>query len=46
LRAGSRETRESFYQSHLFGDFLRDHQLAAISKNKKCIGCELNADGY
>ncbi|MCX5909609.1 MAG: hypothetical protein NTY64_21165 [Deltaproteobacteria bacterium] len=26
LRAGSRETRESFLRSHLFGDFLRDHQ--------------------
>jgi hypothetical protein len=25
LRAGSRETRESFLRSHLFGDFLRDH---------------------
>ncbi|MCX5909969.1 MAG: hypothetical protein NTY64_23035 [Deltaproteobacteria bacterium] len=27
LRAGSRETRESFLRSHLFGDFLRDHQI-------------------
>ncbi|MCX5909722.1 MAG: hypothetical protein NTY64_21745 [Deltaproteobacteria bacterium] len=26
LRALSRETRESFLRSHLFGDFLRDHQ--------------------
>ncbi|MCX5906839.1 MAG: hypothetical protein NTY64_06550 [Deltaproteobacteria bacterium] len=27
LRAGSRETRESFLRSHLFGDFLRDHNF-------------------
>ncbi|MCX5907801.1 MAG: hypothetical protein NTY64_11610 [Deltaproteobacteria bacterium] len=26
LRAGSRETRESFLRNHLFGDFLRNHQ--------------------
>jgi hypothetical protein len=28
LRAGFRETRESFLRSHLFGDFLRDHHVS------------------